>query len=942
MSLDFWEENYEDPASKYYSSNTDSTLVRPPEDEEDQFNENDPSTYSGIGDEAEEYLKNREENEDSDETDGGFYKPGPKSSAKKLAKNAALDGIEVVQPELAPVVYLAKHKNKVFIGGGGLFAVIGIIMLLFFIGSQKLPGFAALIASQSMARANRIFQRDTTELTSEEAALEAESPADQAILENTTYSNSATGGLLAKLKSYSPNDVMDNLKSSGVIKFNYGPAEEGVGKFLGAQKLKSVTVGGEDYLVSDIAPSTWGFARHPITTFGNRATAVSDLMDSIGSLDTDGGLLIRFGLGRQIISELGGNPLAGIFSSRFADKSASDSSAILDQQAEDAISPTSDPVIIPETDGIANATRDADQQLTTDGGTLEGVKAIDANGGNDPKVNSIIDDESKSLTSGLLSKISISYAIAVPACIIYDSSLQSPNASKSINKQTDEVKRSYLLVQSAASQQKSGALSGNAIQAFNNKLGNLSSSNPEIVANGGSPDTLSSIVSPQAGPGGQYSIVDTLMPSVVAQFIDPIATTVCPVLTNSTVAIGILAAQVVSYIAGVITGGISDAAEAAAQISAKAAADAAVNSVDDEVATAVVSKETEVISENTVASEVSNNLTTSVLGNFLKMQSRKVYEFVDGAGGITGVVKQGAVTVVKKSVSVGAVVGATYGLAMLAHEVVAQDMGTTYDGYSQGNDFANQSAAGGQAFGSEMVQKQYFGVPLEPTALAYNQNLDNTNIAKVNSTGSMYQRYLATANPYSLVSKLSLNVYATITNFSLNTFVSKLASLFNPIRVAESLTSVFNKKAAAASTQDNGSYGLVEWGYTPQEDALTNPATGDPSYQPLENAKILNSPANAAKISYISSVYNACYTSDMGTLLTQKPSLGPDTSDVYINRDKNGNVDGGLCTEKYLGPNSSDPQAADGKYGNDLIFRWRLSQSYTQSLDVLSGVQHAV
>ncbi|HEY5267841.1 MAG TPA: hypothetical protein VII94_01760, partial [Candidatus Saccharimonadales bacterium] len=302
----------------------------------------------------------------------------------------------------------------------------------------------------------------------------------------------------------------------------------------------------------------------------------------------------------------------------------------------------------------------------------------------------------------------------------------------------------------------------------------------------------------------------------------------------------------------------------------------------------------------------------------------------------------------------GAIGGATYGLAALAHEVVATDMGTTYDGYSQGVDAANQAAAGGVEFGSDIMRKEFFGVPLQPLQVAYNQNENNLALASENSHNSTYQRYLALSNPYSLLSRMSGTVYADITNFSLKSLVDKLGSILNPSKVVGLALSLFGNKSvsaeAAIAQMDNKNYGLVQWGYTAQEQQLISPTAGNPSYQPLENAKILYDPVNAQNLAYIKSTYGTCYTADMGTLLTQKPTSGPDSSDpAYIVRDTNGNVTGGLCTEEYLGPTSIDPQAQDEvknkagveTYGKDLIFRWRLAQSYSQSLDLLTGVQNA-
>ncbi len=896
MSLDFLENGYQDDSNTYSPLNFESGDLIP-----------SPDT-----------LKEQENADEQAENSENLY--NPKKSNNKLSKK----------------LFSAVKKNKALaLAGGGIGGGVLVLIVLVFILAQQLPSFAALLASQSMARANRAFENNTTQLTSEDIALSEESSANKSIIESS-YSDANTGGLLSKLKSYTPSGAINNLEGAGTLEYNYGKVSSGVGKLIGAKELKSITVntptGSQEFLASDIAPSKWDTVMHPLQTFNNRASSISDFSNALGSVDESGSVLLRFGVLKQLVSDLGGNPLSGIFSSKFINKSANASDIELDMEAQQAISPPSDIPVTPLTDALNSAVTDAQNVQNADATNPAAIENIIKNGGTQTDVNNAITKATSSLTnSSLLSKLSITYAIGVPACIIFDGSLQTPNANKTIDKQDSEVARTYLLVESSAAQEKAGQLNAAAAGAINRKLGNITQSNVYSKAYGKSFNTNSNILSPQAGVDGQYSIFSALFPQKIAGTINPIASKLCPILTSPKVAIAVIGAQVLSYIGGIFTGGLSDAVEVNATIAAKEAVDEALSTGISDITSGI----TQDVVSSVAANGSAKQIASQTLGGILKEQSAKLYEYVMG-GNLTKTV----------GTTAGAV-ATTYGLTMLAQQVVRQDLGTTYNGYSQGTDFANQAAAGGNVLANQTMQHQYFGAPLSTQQVAINNASDIKYLAKQNSTKSAYQRYLAIDNPYSLISKLSLNLYSDITSLSPKSLIQKIASMINPTKLFSDLFLLFRGKTIAATpnTTDESNYGIVQWGYTGAEEALINPTTGDPSYQPLENAKALTQqtekvlPSGQTVGQYIDSTYSPCFSDSMGTLLTTSPSTGPDTTDKYIVRSSTGDVIGGLCSQKYLGPNSMDPTIAP--YGKDLIFRWRVDSAYQQSLDLLNGVQNA-
>ena len=406
MSLDFLENDYENSSRKYSTLNFES----------------------GNTNLSSEDIRSKE----SDDEQPTFINNVSGPPKKNKPSNKLLKTVK---------------KNKVVaLVGGGLGGGILVLIIIVFILGQQLPGFAALLADANMARSNRAFERDSTELTSEETALSEESTANQAALE-TTYSDANTGNFLSKLNNLRPSVALDNLEGSGALEYNYGPVSSGIGKLVGAKEIKSITIhtpaGDQTFLADDLAPSKWDLISHPLQTLGNRATAVSGLSDALGTVDETGSVLVRYGELSQIISGLGGSPLAGILSSKFVNDDQQDASVELDEQAESAINPTGD-VSEPLTQGLSEAVNDGENIQAAD---LNGTNAADVqkaqlaileNGGVDPAVDTAVtNDVAKevSQSEGALGFLDIAYLVGIPACIIYDGSLQSPNAGQTINKQ---------------------------------------------------------------------------------------------------------------------------------------------------------------------------------------------------------------------------------------------------------------------------------------------------------------------------------------------------------------------------------------------------------------------------------------------------------------------------------------------------------------------------
>lgn len=796
-------------------------------------------------------------------------------------------------------------KKWLLIAGGGGGILIAAMVIFILISSLLIPNLAQNILTYQFARVARSFSQDNLEITSEKVALDSVATKADETAVDSELSDASTGGLLTKFRNYTPGGVIKNLQSDGTLSYNYEPSS-----ILKRNVLKSITVDGQTF---DVNPSgiRGNFQKliHPIQTFQDQVTASKGLSDGLqNSMRDEVGIVIRGKVEYEIRQELGVGLTAWVVS-KFKGDTPSEASNEMDKDAEAEIQPPSDTGIPSNDSTVEDAKAAATMQEQADAGTAAGLAKIRADNGEDVAASDAADTViAKSVNTGILGKVSPVYAIAVPVCIIYDGSLSSPSASQTINTQDSELQRSFYLVESAADQQKAGDTNAEAVGAMNTKLGNIAQSNAEIRASGGVVDTGSKVISPQAGAGGQYSIANALLPAPLGTIANDMLKSwgpfppVCSFITNPYVGLGLVVGQIIASVAGAVTtGGAADAAGAGGAAGLELTVDAGTEAVGTAVA-------------DEVTSSISSQVFKETVGKFAELFSKSNLKNITAVTGLT----------------------------VLAKMDTLAKMGETYNGYSQGTTFANQADAGGNLNANEVEQKEFYGAPLSADQIAYNDNADKQFIADQNKSQDAFQRYLSTTNANSLVSRLAINIDSNLNRSFFSNIVSDITKYLNPLNIGSTMANLFghSKKAAAAAAtiDDTNDYGIVQWGYTGQEQQLM---TNDPSYQPLENAKILNLPQNINEVNTISTTYGPCFTDDMGTLITQG----------LITRDNNGNITGGMCSQSYLGPNSVDQNAIDHAnpsdygdstpYGNDLIFRWRLEQSYNNTLDQLTGIQSA-
>lgn len=666
-----------------------------------------------------------------------------------------------------------------------------------------------------------------------------------------------------KLASLRPQAVIDNMKANGILGFETGKGP------LGTQKITAVKikVNGQERVIE--APKKQ-FGR-PIANYKDRLRFASQINSSVHDALRGNNYLVRSRASKLLLNGFGwklrwwenkGAKYLGL------DQNKADQLALQETTQKITTTPN-DPAVKGSTkgskvSGVNDAAQKANNAVTDCEAAPVCAKKIIDTGELPPEVTSKIDGivnmlDGKATAGKILGIISPIYGIGMPVCIIYDGSVQASDAF--VNSQNIAATKTFLAVASAADQQKKGDVTAQAVGAFNRRVGDIANSIPEKIARGESVDT-SAEVSPQAAKSGEFSIFNLIFSGgSIGTVANTVANKVCPYITDTGINIGLgVVYSVLALLSGGAEQGVGDAASG------------------------VISR---------VASKIAQKFVTT-----------------EGRATLKNTGKKYAASSVKSGV---ATEGATY----LARMLVLAEMGAFYNGTSKDN-LANEADAGGVAYAQEMQRQQQFGRPLTANEVKTAQVADNNYLAAQKNHQSTFERYFALSNPDSLAASLAMKAadlkLNTITGFFLN-IPKALGSIFLP------LSHLLHPAVLAASSSDTN-YGVVQWGWSTDEEALID----SESFSPLENAQILNDAKdnNGQPISKdILDKYGKCFTADIGTLLT----------DGSVGRDSDGNLlDSSLCSPSNLGPGNPE-------FGDKMVFRWRLDQSYQSTLNELIDVQ---
>ncbi len=865
----------------------------------------DEATARQVSD-AQSSIPNKDLRADTNDHDSSYQRSQKQiASAQAAMPNEDLRAVVKVKGQGSQ-----KKKNKLLTGGlifGGLGAGAVVIILIGLLGALLIPQLAEHIAAYQFTRVTRQFAENQMRVTDEKLATDAipESEgsvedalvADGVIDASDEASTSGVSALINKLNLYRPSKVIANLQSTNGFKLNYSEPS-----ITGRQVLQSVELGGESYPIEAQGLSRFIPVVGNLIKFKNDVNFAQDfapaLEDSLRANDV--GMIIRGSVAKDIRQELGISLIAWYVGKYSSTESPQQARLTEEEQKVDDIDKAGQP-----DNAAASNIKEADEDATeAEASALTDPAQIEAAINNGGVLASVKSSVSNALAATPLSTVvgvlNPVYKIAMPVCIIYDGSLD--KSAPTIDNQTDQEQRAFYYVESAASQEKAGATNGEAVGATNDDLNGddqIQTSVPEQRSSGETPNTLA-VPSAEASADGEFTLLNATpgIPGGVADTINAIGNKFCPTLTNIYGATGLALANLVLAF---FSGGGSEATE-------DAAGTAATDVIDDAAGTEAT---------NGLLSQLSSLI--SKTGVFTRRASNLVFDTAKSAATISA-------------------------FTLLAKIIVMSRASQMNSGFAQGIDLADEADAGGNVAANNISQVSTFGRPMTLSETTQNTQVDRSyQLAQLNKE-STYQRVFAISNPDSLASKLGLDLYGALNPRDISTtladIIPDVIHLFNPFNLVAKIFDSFGSSAVlATSPSDINDYGNVQFGWSTDEEHLID---SDNSYLPIENQKILDD--NQAAVVSIANEYAPCfgYKADPTTGdLTMDPTdqVGDLLSNGDITRDSNGNVEltTGKCAPCNLTYNGN-PECPNGNDPGNLVFRWRLANSYNNTLDQL-GVE---
>jgi hypothetical protein len=801
------------------------------------------------------------------EQSGGKPEAGATVGEEKNALNYTGDGGKGKKGGLKSLTNLSRGtKNKILLAGGvtgGLGVVSAIIFLFIIASSLAIPNLMQNITTYEFARVTRDYAKSAQRVTTEKLAISATDDATYSGLRGTYKSVAGkVADQWSKLDKYRPEKVMKNLVSDNNFKITYQRTA------LGRLQLKGVTLGDQSFLpVKRTALQRFTPGLNSVLEFKDSVALTKTVAPALDSAlrAQDIGPIIRSSVAKNIRQELGINLVAwtlgkykGKNEAQARLEEARQKAAVIDEKA-----PVNDAVTSSTKDAVDKATNETKavlndptklQQVINSGGIATTVRSV---------ISSVL---AGSGLQAVVSFVNPVYGIAMPICIVYDGSLN--HSGSTIETQTRQQQGAFYYLGTAADQQKAGAQDVSAehdgelaaaVKATNDDVGPISESNALKRANGDTIDTSGSI-SAEASAGGEYTLLNATpgIPTAVADTINSLADGACPYLTNIWGGIGL---GLVNIGIGLGSGGTTAGAE-------KVAGTAATNVI-----------------ENT-----SSRLAVRLLSKAAtKVSNAKQFLYDTGK-------------------SVGKVAAAT----VIAKLIVNSRCGCMNGGFTQGTPLANEADSGGNIQAGEIERQGQYGRPLTSSEVAQSDQADRKQIATLEKSKSPFERYLATSNANSLVSRMAIGVRGNLNTSIFRSILNLGTMILRPLTYAGSLVTSLNGTALAGASDTH--YGNAQFGWSDAEQNIIN--STESYHSSLENQAALDA---SGKEDEISSKYEKCFTGKLSDLLTE--------GDII--RDEDGNVipDKGLCSPNNLGVNNPD-------YG-DLVFRYRLAKSYANTVDQL-------
>lgn len=827
---------------------------------------------------------------------------------------------------------LLRRRTLALVGVPAAAIALFLVFLMLIAGALKLPQVAQNIETYEFARVATQFAQNASRTTDEALALESTSDSTYSKLKDrftqgyTDVRNSTWG----RLDAYRPDKVLATLGDENGLQLQYKASG-----ITGRKILTGATLNGVDYevkQVNNIAKWVPGLNRVLETKNATSFLAKSDFLSAVNQqMKNDGiGTVIRGKVADNIIKEAGGSRVGWVlskFKGLTSDQDAQIEASVQEYNATEAGNTAADNAATAEVKAADSGAQSATQKevndwkpSTTSGSTSSDLAETINSGIDKPAEAAANAALSGSLLKTTLGIVDPLYAVFTPICIVYDGSVV--HSQPTIDNQTNQQQNAFDQIAAEAAQQQNGDTTATdtgalqtAIKGTNAELGDITKSQAYIRASGGTVDTTS-IPSAEAGASGSfdYTLYDAIgisNSSTVGKIADYITGNTCSALTNTATAAGIGAANI---LLAIVTFGGSEAGEEAAGQGAVAFARTFVN---DAVS-------------NIFSKQVTNDGVKTIERGALNRAFRFAF-------------KQGIT------------IGGTFGLAELAHLIVAARAGQENNGLAQGHDLVDTADSGANIESGKLQQHMLFGRPLDSAEVSQADTGARQYVGSLNASKGFAQRYFAIDNANSLISHMAFGLSSVVHGSIASSFMRISAALLKPLG---SLGTLFHLSGVAAATPSpiTQHYGNVQFGWSDSENRLIN---SDGSYKTLENQRVLDSYPGVED--QIAQKYAKCFgykydsggngdldpTDDSGNLQPDSSAtLGSLLASGDIQRDSKGNVidnGSGLCSPHNLGSDSPD-SLADNPYSknnqrHDLIFRWRLAMSYDTGLDFLINEQ---
>jgi len=792
----------------------------------------------------------------------------PKTSSKVTDENKIGDGFKK-DPKGNKTKGKGSVSKKKIVGivGGVVGAVIGLVTIaLFLMSSLKLPQLMSNIQTMEFARLSRNFTQATADLTSEELSLELSgtrfSRLSESLSERFPEFSATTSDLWSRLDKWRPQKVISNLEGEGKLSFIYEQKE-----FLGGlrkQVVKGVVINGETINVGD---AKW------YQLFENRAdrlTAAGEIKGALDSVLEGSNTVVRGAVAKSIRERL------GIRLRRWSriDPNYTEGKQIgnLAQEIKKTVQetkpqPLDDTSVVPEISEAKKAVEELvdkcvedvgcleqeareqlynyDKAAAVEGSTKEAIAAKESATTTIERTAAALVDEKVRSTfiKDTLEKVGTLYAIMMPVCIIYDTSVN--KSGSTVDENSQRAVKTYYTLAAAADQQKSGALIADQASGLNDEIGDISNAPSELKAAGKKIDT-NNYANPEASTLQTYNIVNTYLgDGVFSEAIQTSLDTVCPLILDLKVAATITIVEVAIQIASATAG-------TAAEETFKAL----------------------------VLAKIKKTITEITLKESL--------------------VKYAAKWVAKKALITGVILGGTIGLSELANFAVMGRMGNTASPIPDGNDLQVQADQGGIIVSNDLNRQMLAGRPLTTPEVVASNYQDLQDIAYANSKKSVFDRYFSPNNSRSMMARMAVGFNGFIsrsifTNFT--SMFSRLGTIYQPS--ASFFMSILpGNQQKAFAAESNSNYNIVQWGWSIDEENLIHDNPN--KYSPLNNAQEWENMPDSTEKSEAIKLVDEC----TGDSLSLGDLLGGDSPG--IKRDEDGKIkdNEGRCAPNNLGPSN--------------------------------------